>query len=584
MISMAALQPVPARARACLSRAFEPPRSAQRSPGGRSGSHKARASLAFLGASCGSWCYRPVTRRGCDGGCKSSDSDVDLQVSDSPGKEMRRFWRRRQRLESGDGEAAEPRARCPPLTAPDPDDYPSDLSEKVDAVQQLLGQRLDEDAVERGLEVVACSEPLHYRHRVKFDLQHDGDAVRYVVFDPDSTEWLPVDSYPLASRRINRLMSDLLDLLSREARLREKAFQVELISTTTDEALACILYHRRLSREDDKLQAQQAAAALDAVVVLRAKGQRLAWPPRRSFLVQENEIEGKVYPQWLMENSFFQANLLLNREMQSWVAAQTQVEGEARDLLEMYCGNGNFTLPVARNFRRVLANEIDEPAVRGAEICAKKADVHNLQFRRCRAESLDLESQIRPVGPYDFSTLLVDPPRCGLDDRSRAIVESFENLIYVSCNPRSLARDLEALQSHRTLCGASSGNQTCFCEDRSKQLASSTSFLGQTTQKWRYASSVKEGLGVSMPRRSDFMAGSASRSYLLLVHRAAKHVLEECEPYVALKNWLQRVEVPIPAVRETPLPTAERAVATALKSIEEMPMNTVCSIFTESGL
>jgi len=82
---------------------------------------------------------------------------------------------------------------------------------------------------------------------------------------------------------------------------------------------------------------------------------------------------------------------------------------------------------------------------------------------------------------------------------------------------------------------------------------------------------LTQALGVSMPRRSDFMAGgsSASRSYLLLVHRAAKHVLEECEPYVALKNWLQRVEVPIPAVRETPLPTAERAVATALKSIEE---------------
>ena len=39
-----------------------------------------------------------------------------------------------------------------------------------------------------------------------------------------------------------------------------------------------------------------------------------------------------------MENSFFQANLLLNREMQSWVAAQTQVEGEARDLLEMRRG------------------------------------------------------------------------------------------------------------------------------------------------------------------------------------------------------------------------------------------------------
>ncbi|OLP95872.1 tRNA/tmRNA (uracil-C(5))-methyltransferase [Symbiodinium microadriaticum] len=513
---------------------------------------------------CGNWCHRPVTRRGCDG-CTSSESDLDLQVSDSPGKEMRRFWRRRRRLETSDGNPAEPTARCPPLAAPDPDDYPSDLSEKVDAVQRLLGQRLDEDAVDRGLEVMASPEPLHYRHRVKFDLQHDGDTVRYVVFDPDSTEWLAVDSYPLASRRINRLMSDLLDLLAHEAKLREKAFQVELISTTRDEALACILYHRRLSLEDDKLQAQQAAAALDAVVVLRAKGQRLAWPARRSFLVQENEIEGKAYPQWLMENSFFQANLHLNREMQSWVAAQTQIEGEARDLLEMYCGNGNFTLPVAGNFRRVLANEIDEPAVRGAEICAKKADVHNIQFRRCRAESLVLESQIRPVGPYDFSTLLVDPPRSGLDDRSRAMVESFENLIYVSCNPRSLARDLEALQSHRI-------QAACLFDQFPWTDHSEVALRLIRRQK----------LGVSMPRRSDFMAGGsqarqADLTYSLsTVQRSTSWRREFRGEAEALKNWLQRVEVPIPAVGETleprPLPTAERAISTALKSIEAMAM------------
>jgi len=81
---------------------------------------------------------------------------------------------------------------------------------------------------------------------------------------------------------------------------------------------------------------------------------------------------------------------------------------------------------------------------------------------------------------------------------------------------------------------------------------------------------LTQALGVSMPRRSDFMAGgsSASRSYLLLVHRAAKQVLEECGPYVALKHWLQRSEVPLPTVRDVPMPSAERAIAAAQHAIE----------------
>ncbi|CAJ1442403.1 unnamed protein product [Effrenium voratum] len=81
---------------------------------------------------------------------------------------------------------------------------------------------------------------------------------------------------------------------------------------------------------------------------------------------------------------------------------------------------------------------------------------------------------------------------------------------------------------------------------------------------------LTQALGVGMPRRSDFMAGgsSASRSYLLLVHRAAKQVLEECEPYVALKHWLQRAEVPLPA-RDMPMPSAERAIQAAQRAVQE---------------
>ncbi|HFU77292.1 MAG TPA: tRNA (uridine(54)-C5)-methyltransferase TrmA, partial [Epsilonproteobacteria bacterium] len=59
-----------------------------------------------------------------------------------------------------------------------------------------------------------------------------------------------------------------------------------------------------------------------------------------------------------------------------------------------------------------------------------------------RLKDIDLKT-------YDFSTVLVDPPRAGLDEGTIALISQIENIIYISCNPETLARDLEILsQTH----------------------------------------------------------------------------------------------------------------------------------------
>jgi len=63
------------------------------------------------------------------------------------------------------------------------------------------------------------------------------------------------------------------------------------------------------------------------------------------------------------------------------------------------------------------------------------------EFRRLK--DIDLQS-------YDFSTIFVDPPRAGLDEGTRKLASRFENIIYISCNPSTLIRDIEALRkSHK---------------------------------------------------------------------------------------------------------------------------------------
>ena len=89
-----------------------------------------------------------------------------------------------------------------------------------------------------------------------------------------------------------------------------------------------------------------------------------------------------VYRQ--VENSFTQPNAAMNVQMLEWALKAT--EGSKGDLLELYCGNGNFSLALARNFERVLATEIAKPSVAAAQYNIAANHIDNVQIIRMAAE------------------------------------------------------------------------------------------------------------------------------------------------------------------------------------------------------
>jgi len=126
-------------------------------------------------------------------------------------------------------------------------------------------------------------------------------------------------------------------------------------------------------------------------------------------------------------------------------------EGE---LLETYCGLGNFTIPLSKYFKRVLATEISKSSIKSAKENCKLNGVDNIEFVRLSAseltQALKGEREFRrlkdiDLDSYNFSTILVDPPRGGLDKDSLDLVSKFDNIIYISCNPKTLKRDLETI-------------------------------------------------------------------------------------------------------------------------------------------
>lgn len=156
-----------------------------------------------------------------------------------------------------------------------------------------------------------------------------------------------------------------------------------------------------------------------------------------------------------VENSFTQPNAAMNIQMLEWALDVTK--GATGDLLELYCGNGNFSLALARNFDRVLATEIAKPSVAAAQYNIAANHIDNVQIIRMAAEEftqamngvrqfnrlqgIDLHS-------YQCETIFVDPPRSGLTAR-RKMVQAYPRILYISCNPETLCRNLETLsQTH----------------------------------------------------------------------------------------------------------------------------------------
>jgi tRNA (uracil-5-)-methyltransferase len=143
--------------------------------------------------------------------------------------------------------------------------------------------------------------------------------------------------------------------------------------------------------------------------------------------------------------------------MLTWAVDNSK--GLSGDLLELYCGNGNFTLPLAQNFGKVLATEVSKTSVESAQFNIAANKVDNIQIARMSSEEFSQAmdgvrefNRLRHVNlaDYNFSTIFVDPPRAGLDPHTTSITQRFDNILYISCNPDTLRENLKTItQTHQ---------------------------------------------------------------------------------------------------------------------------------------
>ena len=328
-----------------------------------------------------------------------------------------------------------------------PQHYPALLEQKAQHIRDAF-------AYFNAPELQVFASPAeHFRQRAEFRVWHDGDDLYHIMFDQQDKQQYRVDHYPIGATLINEVMSAIIERVKTNEVLRRKLFQIDYLSTLSQQIVVTLVYHKPL---DEQWQQQINAlheslkSQFNIHLIGRSRKQKLSFS--QDYVIESLPIFEREYQFKQIENSFTQPNATVNCKMIEWAIDVTrECQG---DLLELYCGLGNFTLPLAQNFRQVLATEISKPSVAAAQYNIDVNSIDNVRILRMSSEeftqAMNKErtfTRLKDINldDYQCNTIFVDPPRAGLDQATLQMVSQFDNILYISCNPETLKANLDTL-------------------------------------------------------------------------------------------------------------------------------------------
>lgn len=276
-------------------------------------------------------------------------------------------------------------------------DYQAQLTAKTGIVRDCLS-RIGKINYEREIPIIASPQPYEYRSRAQWHVDTRNKKIGY--FKRKSHDIIDVETCPILVPELEKILTELRETIEWDS------FWSGMVEIET-------------------------AAAGGEVSIYSTE-----------IIEPTEEISFDAHGEKYLHDatSFFQGNPFLIEQLIE--AAVGNADGETA--LDLYCGVGLFTLPLARKFQKVAGVEGYDKAVDFAEKNVEQARLSNVQFHRENVGEWLKENAEKLKNP-DF--VLLDPPRAGTEK------ETIENLLkirprqisYVSCEPSTLARDLKIL-------------------------------------------------------------------------------------------------------------------------------------------
>ena len=304
--------------------------------------------------------------------------------------------------------------------------------EQINIKKEILkDQLLRIGKIDIPIEKVYPSNPFDYRNKAQFKF----DGKRLGFYKPNSYDIVDVDYCYLLKEDLNQIINPLKRFLQKYALTPS---QIVVFSNSKNEKLVKLEF----SEESEILNVIPNLDIYKDEIDDKIKGVGFYSKGKRNLLLGEDIVFENVenYKFRVSMDSFFQVNIFQIPNLINAVVEEVKNQ-DYKKAVDFYCGVGTLTVPLAFYVKEALGIESNEEAVKDAKANVKHNNLKNLKFLKAKTDKgLKYAKDFRP------DLIVLDPPRSGLNKKiikEIASMPTVKKVIYVSCNPSTLARDLK---------------------------------------------------------------------------------------------------------------------------------------------
>lgn len=341
-------------------------------------------------------------------------------------------------------------------------EYKETLKIKQKIVQNLVNKELKEKIIVK--ETIGMEEPYHYRNKAQYPVGYDkNNELVYGVFAQRSHEIIPVQTCYIQSSISEKIAKYIINFMKRNSILAydEKTCKgivrhiVTKVGIYTNEVMVILVVNGKEIPKEKELVNELISEFPEIKTIVKnvnTKNTNVIMGKENITLYGTGYIYDTLgeYKFKISPLSFYQINPIQTEKLYKRAVELAKLKKE--DIaLDLYCGIGTIGIFMSKYVKKVYGVEIVEQAVEDAKNNAQINNIQNIEFI-CGDVEMVLSNLINKENVQP-NVIFVDPPRKGLDEVSiRNILKvKTERLVYISCNPATLVRDLRILEDEYTI-------------------------------------------------------------------------------------------------------------------------------------
>lgn len=294
--------------------------------------------------------------------------------------------------------------------------YEEQLKYKKQKVQELIDKMLKENIIVN--EIINSKKEYNYRNKITIHANRD----KLGLYKKRSNEIVEIDECKLVHDDINNLLKRI-----KEYQNKKRCIINDLVIKTTTLKETMISIYGSFDYEDFKKEFSDVK-----VIIIN-----------NQIITKDKYIKEKLFDKefYISNHSFFQVNMATTELLYSKVLEYVK-KNNYKTCLDLYCGTGTITILVSDYVEKIYGIEVVEDAINDANKNKILNNKNNVEFILGRTEE-----HIDKFNNIDL--IIVDPPREGLDKKTKENIKRInpQTIIYVSCEPSTLMRDLNDLKN-----------------------------------------------------------------------------------------------------------------------------------------